>query len=64
MSLVPGKTSYIVFDGESQKGYWPKYKKFCVLDKSLNPEDYKVDIFALLKRDIIESINRFISLLR
>ena len=41
MSLVPGKTSYIVFDGESQKGYWPKYKKFCELDKSLNPEDYK-----------------------
>ena len=50
MSLVPGKTSYIVFDGESQKGYWPKYKKFCVLDKSLNPEDYKGGYICSLKK--------------
>ena len=50
MSLVPGKTSYIVFDGESQKGYWPKYKKFCVLDKSLNPNDYKGGYICNLKK--------------
>lgn len=40
LTLEPGKTTHLVFDGESQKAYWPKYKRFCVLDNTLNPKEY------------------------
>ncbi len=35
----PCRMAYIEFDGQSQKGHWPKKKYFVVLDRGFNPSD-------------------------
>ena len=50
MSLEPGKTTHLIFDGESQKAYWPKYKRFCVLDNTLDYKEYKGNYICFIRK--------------